>query len=136
MISISADRSSRDRGETSAEAVLVLPILILLVMIVLQSALYFHTAHVARAAASEGATAAASHLVPSSSTTSTGSERAAAFVAEAGGRIDGAPRADFADGMVRVRVTLAVPSLVPFLSTRVTRDASEPKERVVTEVER
>jgi hypothetical protein len=136
MISISADRTTRDRGETSAETVLVLPILILLVMVVLQSALYFHTVHVARAAAAEGATAAASYLVPSSSTTITGSERAATFVAEAGGRIDGEPRAEFADGMVRVRVTLAVPSLVPFLSTRVTRDAAEPKERIVPEVER
>ena len=51
MISISADRSVRDRGETAAEAVVVVPVLFLLVMFVLQSALYFHTAHVARAAA-------------------------------------------------------------------------------------
>ena len=136
MTSTSADSSIRDRGETSAEAVLVLPVLVLLVMVVLQSVLYFHTAHVARAAAAEGATAAASYLVPSSSTTSTGAERAAAFATEIGGRVEGAPQAVFTDGLVRVRVTLEVPSLVPFMSTRVTRDASEPKERVVTEVER
>ena len=136
MISTSADRSMRERGETSAEAVIVLPVLILLIMVVLQSALYFHTAHVARAAAAEGAVAAASHLVPGSSVTSTGAERAAAFASEAGGRIDGDPSAEFSDGLVRVWVTLRVPSLVPFLSTRVTRDATEPKERIVTEIER
>ena len=136
MISISADPSRRDRGETSAEAVIVLPVLILLVMVVLQSALYFHTAHVARAAAAEGAVAAASYLVPVPSVTTTGAVRAAAFASEAGGRIDGDPSADFSDGLVRVRVTLRVPSLVPFLSTRVTRDATEPKERIITEIER
>ena len=136
MISTSADRSMRDRGETSAEAVIVLPVLILLIMVVLQSALYFHTAHVARAAAAEGAVAAASHLVPGATVTSTGAERAAAFASEAGGRIDGDPSAEFSDGLVRVWVTLRVPSLVPFLSTRVTRDATEPKERIVTEIER
>ena len=130
MTSTSADLSSRDRGETSAEAVLVLPVLILLVMVVLQSALYFHTAHVARAAAAEGAVAAAS------SVTNTGAERAAFFATEAGGRIEGAPSAEFSDGLVRVRVTLRVPSLVPFLATRVTRDATEPKERIVAEIER
>ena len=136
MISTSADQSMRDRGETSAEAVIVLPVLILLIMVVLQSALYFHTAHVARAAAAEGAVAAASHVVPASSVTGTGAERAAAFASEAGGRIEGEPSAEFSDGLVRVRVTLRVPSLVPFLSTRVTRDATEPKERIVTEIER
>ena len=114
----------------------VLPILILLVMVVLQSALYFHTAHVARAAAAEGAMAAASHLVPGSSVTTTGSERAAAFASEAGGRVESAPTSELANGLVRVSVTLEVPSLVPFMSTRVTRDATEPRERIVTEVER
>jgi Flp pilus assembly protein TadG len=115
---------------------MVLPVLILLVMIVLQSALYFHTAHVARAAAAEGAMAAASHLVPGSSVTTTGSERAAAFASEAGGRIENAPVSVLTNGLVLVSVTLEVPSLVPFMSTRVTRDATEPKERVVMEVER
>ena len=115
MTSTSADLTTRDRGETSAEVVIVLPMLILLVMVVLQSALYFHTAHVARAAAAEGAVAAASHLVPSSSVTSIGAERAAAFASEAGGRIEGDPTAEFSDGLVRVRVTLDVPSLVPLL---------------------
>lgn len=136
MNSISDDRSGRDRGETSAEAVLVLPVLVLLVLIVVQSSLYFHTAHVARAAAAEGAMAAASHLVPGPSTASTGIERAAVFAEEAGGRIAGSPLAEVSDGMVRVRVTLDVPALVPFWSTRVSRDASEPKERIVTELER
>lgn len=136
MNSIWADRSRRDRGETSAEVVLVLPVLLLLVLVVVQSSLYFHTAHVARAAAAEGAMAAASHLVPGPSTVSTGTERAAVFAEEAGGRIVGAPRAEISDGMVRVRVTLEVPALIPFWSTRVSRDASEPKERVLTELER
>lgn len=136
MISISADRGARDRGETSAEAVLVLPILILLIMVVMQSALYFHTAHVARASAAEGATAAASYLVPGSLVSTIGVERAAAFASDAGGRLDGVPHAGLSSGVVRVSVTLKVPSLVPFLSTKVTRDATEPKERILREVER
>lgn len=136
MISISADRSERDRGETAAEAVIVVPILFLLVMLVLQSALYFHTAHVARAAAVEGAVAAAAHQVGASEVPVTGSEQARQFATEAGGRLGRTPEAELSGGTVRVVVTLEVPSLVPFLSTRVTRDATEPKERILTEAER
>lgn len=136
MISISADRTDRDRGETTAEAVIVLPVLIVLIMFVLQSALYFHSAHVARVAAAEGAVAAAAYSTAVSAVADTGSQRAALVATEAGGRIEGEPRAELVGGMVRVDVTLRVPSLVPFLSTLVTREASEPKERIVTEVER
>lgn len=136
MISTSADHPTTDRGETSAEAVIVLPVLILLVMVVLQSALYFHTAHIARAAAAEGATAAASYLVPGALVGSRGAESATIFASESGGRISGVPTAELSAGMVRVSVTLEVPSLVPFMTNRVTRDATEPKERIVTEIER
>lgn len=116
--------------------VIVLPVLILLVMVVMQSALFFHTAHVARAAAAEGAVAAASHLVPASATERIGAERATAFVVEAGGRIARDPSSDVRDGLIRVSVTLEVPSLVPFWSSSVTREAVEPKERLLTELER
>lgn len=136
MISISADRSVRDRGETAAEAVVVVPALFLLVMFVLQSALYFHTAHVARAAAVEGAVAAAAHQVAVSEVPVTGSEQARLFATEAGGSLERNPDTDLSGGTVRVVVTLEVPSLVPFLSTHVTRDATEPKERILTESER
>jgi len=136
MISISAERPDQDRGETTSEVVIVLPVLILIVMVVLQSALFFHTAHVARAAASEGAVAAASHRVPDSATSMVGSERAALFAIDAGGRVESSPSSYLEGNMVRVSVTLKVPSIVPFMTTRVTRDATEPKERIVRESER
>ncbi len=132
----SAESSHRDRGETSSEVVIVLPALILIVMVVLQSALFFHTAHVARAAAAEGAVAAASHRIPDAAASVVGSEHAALFAIDAGGRIEGSPISSLEGNMVRVRVTLRVPSLVPFMTTRVTRDAIEPRERVMTELER
>lgn len=136
MTSISADSPHRDRGETTSEVVIVLPVLILIVMVVLQSALFFHTAHVARAAASEGAVAAASHRVPDAAASMVGSEHAALFALDAGGRIEGSPVSSLDGNMVHVSVTLRVPSLVPFLTTRVTRDAAEPKERIVRELDR
>ncbi|MEY3034234.1 MAG: hypothetical protein RLZ86_856 [Actinomycetota bacterium] len=136
MTSISADSSDRDRGETTSEVVIVLPVLILIVMVVLQSALFFHTAHVARAAASEGAVAAASHRVPDAASSMVGSEHAALFALDAGGRIEGSPVSSLDGNTVFVSVTLRVPSLVPFLTTRVTRDATEPKERIVREPDR
>ena len=136
MTSTSDEFSRRDRGETSSEVVIILPVLVLIVMVVLQSALFFHTAHVARAAASEGAVAAASHRVPDAATTMVGSERAALFAIDAGGRVEGSPISSLEGDVVRVRVTLRVPSLVPFMTSRVTRDATEPKERVVKEAER
>lgn len=136
MISISDDASDRDRGETSSEVIIVLPILILIVMVVLQSALFFHTAHVARAAASEGAVAAASHLIPDAAISMVGSEQAELFARDAGARIEMQPSSVLDGNLVRVSVTLRVPSLVPFMTTRVTRDATEPKERIVRESER
>ncbi len=136
MTSTSAESVQRDRGETTSEVVIVLPVLIFIVMVVLQSALFFHTAHVARAAASEGAVAAASHRIPDAATSMVGSEHAAQVAIDAGGQVEGSPTSFMDGNLVRVSVTLRVPNLVPFMTTRVTRDATEPKERVIKESER
>src|SRR6266516_4881586 len=50
------------RGVTSAELVIVTPVLLLLVLLVVQVGLYFHASHIALAAAEEGARAARTRL--------------------------------------------------------------------------
>ena len=54
-----SDNDSTERGETTAQAVLAVPVLLLFLLFGIQSALYFHTAQLATIAAQEGAIAGA-----------------------------------------------------------------------------
>ena len=49
-----SDNDSTERGETTAQAVLAVPVLLLFLLFGIQSALYFHTAQLATIAAQEG----------------------------------------------------------------------------------
>jgi Flp pilus assembly protein TadG len=121
-----------DRGEATVQLVVLTPVLILLVFLGVQAAIYFHAANVAGAAAAEAAAAGSSRFA--------GAEDARAealrTVDDLDGRTSQPPHAVDANGYVIVTVDVAVPRIVPFFPTSVSRTAREPKERFVPESER
>ncbi|MEY4361533.1 MAG: hypothetical protein RL391_839 [Actinomycetota bacterium] len=134
--SISADvnvtSTHRDRGSATSELVILTPLLILLVLLVVQTALYFHIAHVASAAASEGAAVAAG----SGSDVDRAEVAASEFARSLGGHLTERPRAAIDGDIVEVEVHLDIPAIVPFFPRDVVRTAIEPLEEVVIEAER
>lgn len=131
-IHLISDNDSTERGETTAQAVLAVPVLLFFLLIGIQSALYFHTAQLATIAAQEGAIAGA--IV-------NGSEMhavAAAVVsaAEQHAILAHEPSTDIRNGVIEVRVVLDVPVVVPMFPSKVARAASEPLERYAYEADR
>jgi Flp pilus assembly protein TadG len=114
-----------DRGEVSLQIVLLTPLVLLLVLVSVQAALWYHAAEVADSAAADGAAAAARYAAG----TGTGTAAVAQFVAESGGRLVSASIS--ADGTAMVAtVAVHVPTVVPGWPDTVTRRASAPIERL------
>jgi hypothetical protein len=122
----------RDRGSATSELVILTPILILLILLVVQMSIYFHASHVASAAAAEGATAGAG-VSPDEGRAEI---VAAEFVQQLGGEVSQPPHASIESEMMRVRVSLTIPAIVPFFTDEVVRQAVEPLEEVVVEADR
>ena len=128
--------SQRDKGETSAQVVLVVPVIILVLMLAIQAGLYFHTSNVAGAAAAQGATAASSVTITSSVALQLGQTSASNFVMAAGAQLFATPLVVVSAGMVSVTVQVKVPRIIPFFSSSVGRSVIEPLERFTFEVNR
>lgn len=122
----------RDRGEAAAQLVIVIPVVILLLMMGIQSALYFHAAHVAAVSAAHGAAAGSTRTGTSGAAVSAARQMAADLSA----RLDAAPHASVDGARASVTVVVEVPRIAPFFPRRVSRTAVEPKERFRTEAER
>jgi len=128
--------SQRDSGETSAQVVLVVPVIILILMLAIQVGLYFHTSNVAGAAAAQGATAASSVNMTSSIAVQQGQSSARNFVTAAGAQLFATPLVVVSAGIVTVTVQVKVPRIIPFFSSSVGRSVIEPLERFTFEVNR
>ncbi len=126
----------RDSGETSAQVVLVVPVIILVLMLAMQAGLYFHTSNVAGAAAAQGATAASSVNITSSVAVQLGQSSARNFVTGAGAQLFATPLVVVSAGIVSVTVQVKVPRIIPFFSSSVGRSVIEPLERFTFEVNR
>ena len=124
--------TSGDRGETTTQIVVLVPVLMLLVLLVVQASLWYHTANVAQAGAARGAAAGA----PAWASAGSASEAAVRTVGENGGHLVGQPVVVVGDRTVQVSVTLAVPQVVPFFPRVVTRIQLEPRERFIPEDQR
>jgi Flp pilus assembly protein TadG len=124
--------SRSDRGEATTQMVILTPILALLVFLGVQSAVYFHAANVAHAAASQGAAAAS---FPSSGANEAITV-AQSTVNDLGSHAARTPNVTIADGYVTVSVEVLVPRIVPFFPRSVTRTVLEPQERFVPESDR
>lgn len=121
-----------ERGDATAEAVLLVPVVFLTLLFGVQFAALLHAGSVATAAAAQGAAAAAAHgsgLVDG--------ERAATLTAvELDATLSDKPVVSFDYRDVRVRVTVKVPEIVPGFPGRVTRTATEAREMFAGEGER
>lgn len=122
-----------DRGAASAELVVTAPLVLLVLMAVVQFALWSHAMHIAQAAAAEGL--AASRVQGG---TAAGGATAAEQV------LDQLARGPLNDGHVNsqrnaaaasVRVFGTATTLVPFVRLPVHAEASGPVERFVPDVE-
>jgi hypothetical protein len=109
----------------SLQVVLLTPIALLLVLVSLQAALWYHATELADSAAADGAAAAARYAAG----TGVGSAAVAQFVADAGGRLVSASVS--ADGTAMIAtVAVHVAQVVPGWPDVVTRSASAPIERL------
>ena len=121
-----------DRGETTAQAVLAVPVLLLFLLFGVQATLYFHTAQLAALAAQDGAIAGS--VVGGNETHAIAA--AIQSAAEQRASADITPVVRRGNSEIQVEVSLSVPSILPLFPTSVTRSASEPLERFVLEAER
>jgi Flp pilus assembly protein TadG len=114
-----------DRGEVSLQVVLLTPLVLLLVLVSVQAALWYHATQLADSAAADGASAAARFAAG----TGAGEAAITQFVADAGGLLVSA--AVSVDGTAVVAtVAVHVPHVVPGWPDVVTRRASAPIERL------
>jgi Flp pilus assembly protein TadG len=118
-----------DRGAVSAELVIAAPLLLLMVMAIVQFALWSHATHIAQAAASQGLAAARAQ----SGTAAAGAARAQAMLDQlARGPLTGARvNADRTATTATVRISGTASPVIPFLRLPVDAEAAGPVERFV-----
>ncbi len=124
ILSISAD-TRHESGEVSAETVLMVPVVFMVMVIAIQAALFMHTAHVAQLSATEGAAAAARY----GGGVSAGAAATVNAIAELRATATDIPVVNITNGVAEVTVGLRVPRVAPFFDLVVTRSAREPVER-------
>ncbi|MEN9802214.1 MAG: hypothetical protein RLZ37_1339 [Actinomycetota bacterium] len=127
------DRQCRDRGETTTQIVLLVPIVVSILMIAVQSAIYFHTSAVAAAAASHGASAAAARGETLDAVAHLGRDAVQHILIDAGVSRSRVPDVTVTSETVSVGVEVDVPRIVPYFPHTVRRVATEPRERFLTE---
>lgn len=125
-------RPRNESGEATAQLVIITPILLIMVFLAIQAALFFHAANVAAAAASQGA-AAGSRLHAEAGVAA---QAASTTVHELGATEAEAPSVAISATDVVVRVDVSVSQIIPFFPDSVSRTAVESRERFVPEPER
>lgn len=126
------DRCRGERGLTSTELAVIMPVMIALILVPFQVALWWHAHQIVDAAAREAVDAAQ----VATATTQDG-ERAAEWFLNATGNItDPEVTVTRTLDMVSVEVTGQAPRLVPGFNWQVTAHATGPIERFIPEPER
>ena len=121
-----------DKGETTTQVLLGVPVVFSLLLMAIQGAVFFHTANIASVAAAQSAAAGAAvdgGMLPAL-------DQAARTIAELSGQSYSLPQAVITTNEVVVTVRLRVPKVAPFFAFTVTRVAHEPLERYVSEIDR
>ena len=124
-MSASACYGRDERGSASAELVVATPLLMLLILGVIQFALWQHATHIAEAAAQQGLAAGRVE----GGTETTGQIEADAVLRQLGVLSDSRVVTDRTVDMTTVIVTGAAPSVLPFVHLPVRAVASGPSER-------
>jgi hypothetical protein len=131
-----SSRDHTDTGEVTSQTVIIVPLVILVLFMAVQSALYFHVSQVAGAAAAEGASAASAKSLTASQAILRGRVRADDLVRETGTDLAAATTVGVSSNEVWVTVSTRVPRVVPFFPVIVSRTVVEPRERFVMEFQR
>jgi len=121
-----------DKGETTTQVLLGVPVVFSLLLMAIQGAVFFHTANIASVAAAQSAAAGAA--VDGGMLQAL--DQAALTIAELSGQSYSLPQAVITTNEVVVTVRLRVPKVAPFFAFTVTRVAHEPLERYVSEIDR
>jgi hypothetical protein len=124
-----------DRGETSIQTVLLVPVILSLLFISVHAAALGHAGQVASVAANRGVQLAASSD-DSSVSTFVIRQEVRRTVMDLGSRLQSEPLLSAYGGNARVTVRIAVPGIVPFLPAVVSRSATAPMERFIEEQDR
>ena len=124
-----------DRGETSIQTVLLVPVILSLLFISVHAAALGHAGQVASIAANRGVQLAASSD-DSSVSTFVIRQEVRRTVMDLGSRLQSEPLLSAYGGNAKVTVRIAVPGIVPFLPAVVSRSASAPMERFIEEQDR
>ena len=111
---------------------LLTPVLLVLILSVVQMALWWHAGHLADAAASRAAAVAAQL----DSSAGAGAAAAESFLAAAGAKASAAPQVSRTVDRASASVTVEVPSLLPGFPGTVRRTSVAPVERFLPESER
>jgi Flp pilus assembly protein TadG len=125
----------KDRGETSIQTVLLVPVILGILFLIVHVATMTHAGQVASLAANRGAQLAASsegtsnamHLVR---------QEIRRTVNDFGNNLESTPQITVYGGAVNVAVQVSVPRIVPFLPHVIRRSASAPMERFIEEQDR
>lgn len=118
-----------DRGEATAQAVIAVPVVLLILWTTIQVTIFLHGANVADAAANEGAAAAARY----GSSPRAGEHAIEAMLSALGASRSHDSSVTLSGNQSIARVTIKVPRVVPFFPGHVTRTAYEPIERFRSE---
>ena len=116
-----------DRGTTTIEYVVVMPVVMFALLLAVQTAIWFHGANVAQAAATRGAGAGSARGAGAGAAEA----EAGRVVAENGATGQVTSAIDGTD--LSVTVVVQVPHLVPFFPDTATRSRREPIERFIPE---
>lgn len=114
------------------ETVLLVPALMFIVLLVVQTAVVLHGANMASHVAARGALTAARHGATTDQTTLV----VAAVASSVGARLAAPPLITTDHDHVRVRVWVVVPLAMPFFVDRVSREISVPRERYIAYADR
>ena len=124
-----------DRGETSTQTVLIVPVVLSMLFMAVHFAVMAHASHVAQLAAQRGAQIAAT-ADGSPDVLSDAQRSSAQTVSELGGNLAASPRLEYTSTLMGMTVELEIQSIVPFLPTRVQRTVWVSNERFMLEQER
>lgn len=121
-----------DRGSVSVELVIATPLLLMMLLAIVQFALWSHATHIAQAAASQGLAAARVH----GATAAAGRAGAQRVLDELGREplIDTSISASRTAESVSVAITGVASSVIPFLRLPVHAEALGPLERFVPDL--
>jgi hypothetical protein len=128
-------KARQNRGETSIQAVLLVPVVLGIFFIGVHVTALVHGAHVANAAAIRGAQIAAFSNSEGNDVVRAMNEMEQ-VVSDLGSRMYSAPSLSIGSKSVQATVKVATQSIVPFLPTSVTRSATVSREQFLTEQDR